>query len=191
MNVTSFGLIAAPNSAVFVATERGVRSQSANEIQQGNEQPNRYPGTSSLTIGPLRLAFNSLNWASSSKQGSLGSWQSRWTIPIGYCAWRLNLTNVDDKNRTLTINQYSGFSINIVSGPQTATWFLKANQQTVAWNDTQPIMFHWDNPVSRSSATSAGSSQKGTNNVYLTIFGTYSDGEEFSQTVPFQAITVT
>ena len=191
LNVASLGLIASPNSMIFAATERGVRSQGANEIQLANENQEKFPDTSTLTIGPLRLSFNSLNWASSSKQGSIGAWQSRWTIPTGYCAWRLNLTNVDDKNRTITINKYSGFSINKVSAPQTQTWFLKATQQIVAWNETQPVTFLWDDPVSRSTSTNAGNEQKGVNNVYLTIFGSYSDGQEYSQTVPFQAITVT
>ena len=191
LNVASLGLIASPNSMIFAATERGVRSQGANEIQLANENQEKFPDTSTLTIGPLRLSFNSLNWASSSKQGTIGAWQPKWIITTGYCAWRLNVTNVDDKNRTLTINQYTGFSINKVSAPSTQTWFLKATQQVVAWNETQPITFLWNDPVSRSAATSAGNEQKGVNNVYLTVFGSYSDGQEFSQTVPFQAITVT
>lgn len=189
VNIASLGLIANPNALLIVATERGIKSRSVFERAIIYGKPPTGIDTSGLSVGPLLLTFDSMSWAACKKNGDLtGGWEQRWTIPTGYCGWKLNLTNIDTEKRSLTINQYSGFTISLVSSPSTTTWFLKASQYTADWNQTIPIIFLWD--TSRTSASNAGSSQKGVNNIFLTIFGNYSDGKTFAQTIPFEAVTI-
>ncbi len=190
-NVASLGLIVdIDGSSKFVAaTERGVRSKGVNELSIQREQLPTGVDTSALTIGPLMLTFNSLGWARVDSAGNVqGDWLETWTIPTGYCAWRLNLTNLDDKNRSLTINQYSGFTTSLVSSPVTTTWYLKATEHTVEWNNTITVTFLWG--PSRTTPVNANSNSRGLNNVFLTLFGKFSDGETYAQTIPFEAITI-
>jgi archaellum component FlaF (FlaF/FlaG flagellin family) len=189
INIASLGLTANPNALLIAATERGIKSRSVFERAIIYGQPPTGIDTSGLSVGPLLLTFDSMSWAPCKKNGDLtGGWELRWTIPTGECSWKLNLTNIDTEKRSLTINQYSGFTVSLVSSPSTTTWYLKTTQYTVDWNQTVPIIFLWD--TSRTSASSAGSEQKGVNNVFLTIFGNYSDGETFAQTIPFEAVTI-
>lgn len=189
LNITNLGLIVDPNAVLVAATERGTKSKGANELLTHREQHPVGVDTSGLTIGPLMLAFNSLNWARVDSRGNvIGQWQETWTIPTGPCSWRLNLTNLDSKNRTLTITQYSGFTTSLVSSPVSTTWYLRATQHVVGWNQTEVVTFLWD--MRRTSPVSAGSNSKGVNNVFLTLFGSFSDGETYAQTIPFEAITI-
>lgn len=191
LDLTSFGLSTEANSVFIAATQRGTKSIGVNEIQlEYGETPGQF-NTTALTIGSLVLTFDSLNWASCNPNGNnLSPWQLTWTIPTGYCAWRVNLTNVDPQERDIFINQYSGFTISLVNSPSTATWYMDNTQQTLSWNQTSSIVFLW-NSVGGNQAQTAGSPQTGVNNVFLTLFGSYSNGEPFAQTIPFEAITVT
>ena len=189
IDMSSLGLTANPNALLIAATERGIKSRSVFERAIIYGQPPTGIDTSGLSIGPLMLTFDSMSWAACKKNGDLISdWEQRWTIPSGdYCAWKLNLTNIDTQKRSLTINQYSGFTISKVSAPSTTTWFLKATQYTVDWNQTIPIIFLWDE--SRTSAPKPLSTD--VHNIFLTIFGNFSDGKTFAQTIPFEAVTIT
>ena len=179
-----------PNSILFAATERGVTSQGVSEIQLRSQLPPGSPDSSTLTIGPLMLAFNSLNWASATMRGTIGTWEQKWTVNSNdYCAWRLTLTNVDDRNRSLTISNLSGFTLSKVGSPSMTTWYIESPQYYAPWNNATTLTFLWNDPFDRNQAAKPNANT-GTNNVFLTIFGTYSDGEQFSETVPFQAITV-
>ena len=192
IDMSSLGLTANPNALLIAATERGIKSRSVFERAIIYGQPPTGIDTSGLSIGPLLLTFDSMSWAPCNKNGALTSgWEQRWTIPTGYCAWKLNLTNIDTEKRSLTINQYSGFTISLVSSPSTTTWFLNASQYTATWGQTVPITFLWDSALSRTTASNAGDSQKGVNNIFLTIFGKYSDGKTFAQTIPFEAVIIT
>ena len=188
IDVASLGLTANPNALLIAATERGIKSRSVFERAIIYGQPPTGIDTSGLSIGPLLLTFDSMSWAACKKNGDLiGDWEQRWTISAGdYCAWRLNLTNIDTEKRSLTINQYSGFTVSLVSSPSTTTWYLKMSQYTVDWNQTLPIVFLWDE--SRTSVPKPLST--GVHNIFLTIFGNYSDGKTFAQTIPFEAVTI-
>ena len=189
LDIAFLGLTVDPDSMFVAATERGTRSKGANELLFEQEQNPTGVDTSGLTIGPLMLTFNSLNWARVDKNGNVqGQWNETWVIPTGLCSWKVNLTNLDTKNRSLTINQNSGFTTSLVSSPVTTTWYLKATQHLLLWNQTQTITFLWD--ASRASPANANSNTKGVNNVFLTLFGNFSDGETYAQTIPFQAITI-
>ena len=192
INMASLGLTASPNALLIAATERGIKSRSVYERAIIYGQPPQGIDTTGLSIGPLLLTFDSMSWASCKKNGELtGDWEQRWTIPAGeYCGWKLNLTNIDTEKRSITINQYSGFTLSRVSSPSTTTWFLNSVQYTADWGQTVSIIFLYKD-TSRTTASSAGSEQKGVNNIFLTIFGEYSDGKTFAQTIPFEAVTVT
>ncbi len=189
INISNLGLTAEPDAVFIATTERGTKSIGVNEIQLKYEETQGQINTTALSIGSLMLTFDSLNWASSNANGnSLGTWTQTWTVPTGYCAWRLNLTNTDDQQRDLTINQYSGFAISLVNSPKTTTWYLNNVQQTIKFNQTASVTFLWD--VSLAQAQYASSNQIGINNVFLTLFGNYSDGKPLAQTIPFEAITL-
>ena len=174
----------------FAATENGVKSKGVNELQFEYDEPPSGLDTSGLSVGPLLLTFDSLSWSSCDKKAKVfDGWQQIYTIPTGgYSGWRVDLTNIDTENRSLTINRYSGFTLSKVGSPSTTTWYLKDAQVIVGWNQTMPIVFVWDS--SYSAAQSVSASQKGVNNVFLTIMGEYEDGEPFAQTIPFEAVTV-
>jgi hypothetical protein len=119
----------------------------------------------------------------------VGDWNQTWRIPTGTCGWRLKLTNVDTQQRNITINKYSGFSLSRVGSPSTTTWYIKDLQQNVNFNQSCFITYLWN--YDRTLPVSAGSNQQGTNNLFLTFFGNYSDGSSLAQTIPFEAIIVT
>jgi hypothetical protein len=193
IDITSFGLTVNSKALLVAATERGVKSKGVNEISLIYGEPPTGVDTSGLSVGPLLLAFDSMKWAECNANGKLlSAWESTSIIPAGKsCAWQLNLTNVDTENRSLSINLYSGFTTSKVSSPSTTTWYLNATQYTVDWNTTAPVVFMWNDFFdSKPSAQKPTSSQKGINNIFLTVFGNYSDGKTFAQTIPFEALTI-
>jgi hypothetical protein len=190
IDLTSFALTAQENDLFTAATERGTKSKAVNEIALNIRNYNDYTNSSALSIGPLVLTFDSLNWVPVDASGNMiGSWTQTWTIPTGTCSWRLKLTNIDTQERNITINGYSGFSLSRVGSPSTTTWYLKDLQQTANFNQSTYITFLWGS--TRTLPVSAGSNQQGANNVFLTFFGNYSDGSGLAQTIPFEAIIVT
>lgn len=190
IDVSDYGLTVNPKALLVAATERGVKSKGVNEMSLVYGEPPTGVDTSGLSVGPLLMTFDSLSWASCKPNGDLlTDWQQIWTISTGTCAWQLNLTNVDTDNRSLSLNKYSGFTISKVDLPQATTWYLKVPQYTVQWNQTVQVVFIWDNILSARAQT-ALARQRGINNIFLTVFGNYSDGKTFAQTIPFEALTV-
>jgi hypothetical protein len=190
IDVSGYGLTVNPKALLVAATERGVKSKGVNEMSLVYGEPPTGVDTSGLSVGPLLMAFDSMSWASCKPNGDLlTGWQQIWTIPTGTCAWQLNLTNVDTENRSLSVNKYSGFTLSKIDLPQTTTWYLKVPQYTVGWNQTIQVIFVWDNILSAKAQT-VNARQKGINNIFLTVFGNYSDGKTFAQTIPFEALTV-
>jgi hypothetical protein len=191
INVTSLGLTVDPNIALIAATQRGTRSMEINEIElEYGSLPADFD-TSQLSIGPIMLDFNSINYTKTDKNGNpTGSWPG-WPVPSNtYCKWTLNVTNVDPEKRDLVIDKNTGLTLSKVGGPQATTWYLSTNQQTLAWNKTSTITFLWDVPGGNSAAR-AGSNQAGENNIFLTFFGNYTGvGVKFAQTIPFEAVAV-
>lgn len=190
INTISLDLTPEPNAILIAATERGTKSIGVNEIALTFGDLPTNLNTSQLTIGPLLLTFTSLQWTANFDKDGNPIWPpsaNGWTIPAntGYCAWRLNVTDVDPDKRSLSITQYSGFTISKAGGTQATTWYLNIPQQTLNWNVTTSITFLG----SKSGGTL--NQQKGVNNVFLTFFGKYSNGYTFAQTIPFEAITVT
>jgi hypothetical protein len=192
INTTSLGLMPDPNAMLIATTERGTKSTRVNEIALAYGQPPTNLDTSQLTVGPVMLRFNSLSYIETDQYGNpQGTWQHYWTVPHGVsCAWSISVTDVDPKNRSLTIIQYTGFTASRVDGPQATTWYLNATQQTLMWNQTSSIIFLWSRPGGN-SATKIAANQVGVNNIFLTLFGNYQDGTSFAQTIPFEAITIT
>ena len=190
INIAHLGLTPDPNATLIAATQRGVRSQEINEIELEYGEPPTGSDTSQLSIGPLMLYFDSINYTKTDVNGNpTGSWPG-YPIPQGiYCAWEVNVTNIDPEKRDLIINQYTGLTLQIVGGPSTLTWFLKANQQSMAWNTTASIIFLWSTPAG-DAAEKVQASNKGQNNIFLTFFGEFSDGKRLAQTIPFEAVTV-
>ncbi len=71
LNIKNLGLIAESDSKFFVATQRGVKSMEINEIQINYHEYLEYTNSSALSIGPLLLTFDSLNWAPCNDNGTL------------------------------------------------------------------------------------------------------------------------
>jgi hypothetical protein len=190
IDLTSLNL-PATNAKLIVATERGVKSQGINLANTSSLVSQLNYDSSLFRIGPLMLVFTSLDWTSTFIGNNPSPpWQSGWIVPSGQkIAWRVNVTDVDPQGRDLTLNQYSGFTINKYDGTQTTTWYLKPNSITLNWNQSAIIMFMGDSPGSNSA--SKITSGTGVNNAFLTLFGTYGDGKTFAQTIPFESITVT
>lgn len=190
INLGTLNLNASTDTTLIAATERGVRSQEINEIVlEYGELPTNVD-TSQLSIGPLTLYFDSINYTQTDTVGNpIGSW-SGYPVPTGIsCSWEVNVTNIDPEKRDLTIDQYTGLTLQIVGGPQTLTWFLKPSTQTIAWNTTAKITFLWSAPGG-TVATVVSPRNKGQNNIFLTFFGVFSDGIRLAQTIPFEAVEV-
>ncbi len=194
MNLTSLGLTPDPSAVLIAATERGTRSQGINEISLIFGKPPTDLNTSQLTIGPLMLSFNSLQYTQSFDRNGNPTppWVNGWVISKGTtCAWRLNVTNVDPEKRDITINQFSGFTISNVGGTQAVTWYLYNAPQTLIWNQAATTVFLGESPGDPDPAKVSGPAGIHPYNVFLTFIGNYTGGNTFAQTIPFEAITVT
>ncbi len=191
IDITSLALPS--DTTLIAATERGVKSVGVNRPTLGFGSPLSNYDTSQFSIGPLMLSFTSLSWTSNfdGSNNPLAPWHPGWTAPSNTkIAWRIDVRDVDTKNRDLTLNKFSGYTINKFDNPQTTTWYINQNTVTLNWNQTTSLYFIWDLPLSNSIAKPSPGNT-GVNNAFLTLFGDFQGGETFAQTIPFESITVT
>ncbi len=182
------------NATIIAATERGVKSIGVNRATINFAASDSNYDPSQFSIGPLMLTFTTLSWTSNfdGSNNPLPPFQPGWTVPASSkVAWRIDLRDVDTQHRGLTLNQFSGYTINRFDGPSTSTWYLSQNSVTLNWNQSTNIYLMWDSPTSHKTIVSPGSANRGVNNAFLTLFGTFTDGQTFAQTIPFESITVT
>jgi hypothetical protein len=174
-----------PNDCLTVATARGVKS-----VQL---VANLFPAeisyqTVDTNYGPLRLNFTQFFYETTNKNGNpTGTWMPGAIIPssVTYCAWNITVTNID--TRAITINQYSSLDL-VPNEPGAQTpWYLKNTSQTISANQTVNIIYVWDGPQG-SFAQKFGAFT--TAKVFMTFYGSFSDGLSYGQTIPFEAIHI-
>lgn len=186
------------DTKLIAATERGTLSLAINELELKFDEPLDYD-PSQYSIGPLMLNFTTLNYT---KTNSAGVIQTPWpgwplTSETKYCGWTIAITNLDTQNRSITLNQFTGFTVSVVGGPQTATWYLEPDKsnpltltQEIPHNESRTILYLYDQAKNDKKNTVQEVPSPDTYNIFLTFFGTYEDGSPFSQTVPFEAIRI-
>jgi hypothetical protein len=173
------------NDRLTVATSRGVKS-----VQL---VANLFPGeisfqTSDTNYGPLRLNFTQFFYQTTDKNGNpTGTWMPGAVIPssVTYCAWNITVTNID--TRAITINRYSSLDLVSNGGGAQIPWYLKNTSQTISANQTVNIIFVWDGPQSNSGQKFSSFT---TAKVFMTFYGSFSDGLPYGQTIPFEAIRI-
>ena len=179
------------DAKIVAATQRGTRSIDIPPPIEYQEPPP--PDTNKFYMGPILLKFDEF-WYQSFETNfdPSGDWAEGWTVSAdGYCAWKIGLTNIGDKN--ITINQYSCFSTFPSGSTDYRSWFLwtedGTNTVTLTINQTVNLYFV------RSSPSSTGNVKIYSNEqicmVFLTFYGTYENNGPYAQTIPFEAaITV-
>ena len=179
------------DAKIVATTQRGTRSVDIPSPIEYQEPPP--PDTNKFYMGPVLLKFDEFWYQSfDTNFDPSGDWEEGWTVSAdGYCAWKLGLTNIGDKN--ITMNQYSCFSTFPSGSTDYRSWFLwtedGSNTVTLAINQTVNLYFV------RSAPSSSGHVKIYSNDqicmVFLTFYGTYENNGPYAQTIPFEAaITV-
>lgn len=180
-------------ASIVATTQRGTRSTDTPPPIEYQEPPP--PDTNEFYMGPLLLQFDSFFYKTFTGSFSKdGGWYDGWVVhsnPSEYCAWKIGITNVGDKN--ITLNSYSCFSTFPSGSTDYRSWFLwtpdGTNLADLPINQTVNLFFV------RSSPGSSGYVKLYSNEqicmVFLTFYGTYQDNGPYAQTIPFEAaITV-
>ena len=181
------------DARVIATTERGTRSIDLPPAIEFKEPPP--PDTNEFYMGPLLLQFD--NFFYQTFTGTFdenGIWEDGWIVesePGEYCAWKIGITNIGDKN--ITINEYSSFTTFPSGSSDYRSWFLWTSDGSdlvdLPINQTVSLYFV------RSAPDSDGYLKIYSNEqicmVFLTFFGIYEHGGPYAQTIPFEAaITV-
>jgi hypothetical protein len=178
---------------IVATTQRGTRSIDVPPPIDHEEPPP--PDTNEFYMGSLLLQFD--NFFYKTFTGSFieeEGWDDGWVVqsnPSRYCAWKIGITNIGDKD--ITLNSYSCFSTFPSGSTDYRSWFLWTsdgnNLVDLHINQTVSLFFV------RSSPGSSGYVKLYSNEqicmVFLTFYGTYQDDWPYAQTIPFEAaITV-
>jgi len=177
------------DAKIVAATQRGTRSTDIPPPIEYQEPPP--PDTNEFYMGPLLLKFDEFWYQNfTGTFNPEGDWDEGWVVssdPGDYCAWKIGLTNIGDKN--ITINGYSCFSTFPSGSSDYRSWFL--------WNETSPstVQLPINETVTmffvRASPESSGLVKIYSNNqicmVFLTFYGVYENGRPYAQTIPFEA----
>ena len=184
---------------IIAATERGTKSFDTFSSTLPTPNPS-FPPTD-LVIGPLILKFKDFQYQETNN-GVINptAWKYGWDIPAGIkCAWKIKITNVDEKD--ITLSRYSGLTPVANEMSSSRTWYLEPTDSSTltqllpAGQDSE-IVFIWDAPKSGSSNTPTrfySTGQVCTSGIFLTWYGVYHelDGETltpYAQTIPFEAV---
>jgi len=192
------------NAKIMAATERGVKTGVPEGLFVfGPTNPPEYE-PSRFYIGPLMLQFNAFWYRKTTEDGVLDPnypWTPGWSMPhhFGYCAWKVSVMNVDDRN--ITINRYSSFNAVPVDSPSNElSWYLEPTDQTnytqfIASNQTVDIVYIWSDPKmfpeeGENRATKMTLPECRCM-VFLTFFGWFHEHDgtmtPYAQTIPFEA----
>jgi len=188
-----------PAAKLTVATERGTKSSEYEGIlKQGGEPPPYEAGR--FYLGPLMLDFNKFYYTNATKEGSYDpwSWQPGWEIEVGRgpIVWNITVKNIDD--RSITINQFSGFCLVPNDEPDNRRcWYLEpppaSFTKLIMPNETVHLIYIWNKP--KSVSTNFAQSIYSTacrNKVFLTFFGFFHEHDgttkPYGQTIPFEAV---
>jgi hypothetical protein len=180
-----------PTSIITVTTANGVKGVVLESSFMGPPQSTPPP---EVSFGPLKLTYEDFKYNDTSSQ--LG-WVDGWSVPRGTTlVWRIEVTNVDDKERTIDLTQFSCLTLVSNDGGGQSPWYLKEitkngnpHSLSIAPGETVNILYQWKDPQS-------GNTQNIPNNVgryrvFLTFFGYFNDQgtlQPYGQTIPFEGV---
>ena len=185
------------DSSIVAVTERGTLSKEY-FIQNWEKTIYRYD-TENLTIGPLRLRFESFEFSSyNTTTRNWGPWAPGWNPPLNaYLSWRVRVTNIGDKS--IILNNRTALSLFRADNPKSEkTWYINATAPSLTEelqiNQAKNIFFTLKNPagdITSDWLTITGGEGVSTM-VFLTFFGqiVLTDGTKipYGQTIPFEAV---
>ena len=177
-----------PEAKIIAATERGVKTMDYEPLLPNPEEPPPLYDPKKLYAGPLMLTFDAFYYQDL-KNGFNpdGTWLHGGSIPIKTtCAWKISVTNIGDRDITLT---KTSSITTITNGPSSVkTWFLDSSSEDLIVNEASDIIFIWDNPDDQNTFVKIYD-QQGSCMIFLTFFGYYHDQDQtpYAQTIPFEA----
>lgn len=169
---------------VIVSTETGVK---AVELTQPTPKPTPgpTPDPDKLTYGSLMLRFSGFMYRDIKDPPT--ACHPGWDAPAKIsCEWRVTVTNVGDRDLTLT--QTSSFTVKGDSSSAIKKWTLTAAPVDLLKKDTteHPVVVTFTNPSENLFASGT------TCTTFLTFFGNFKDdGTSYAQTIPFEAFAIT
>jgi len=193
---------------IIAATQRGTKSMDSSQSTKPTE-PQTYPPTD-LVIGPLILRFKEFQYQKTTGPIDPLAWKAGWAVPANIpCAWRIVITNIDE--RDITLSRYSGLSPVPNDFASQTTWFLEPTDsdltRTLPAGEDSEIILMWSAPKNPSPLPNTvatippGGGKTSTCAIFLTFFGVYHEIDEFgektgeltpyAQTIPFEAVVVT
>jgi hypothetical protein len=189
-----------PTSKIAVATERGIKAVEYEwKLKTGalDEPPSE---TERFHFGPLLLNFDKFYYTECDASGNYDpySWKPGWSVEggIGSIVWNITVTNIDDRN--ITITQYSCLTLVPNDGPNVQKPFYMeppgGNTMRIDSNQTVSIIYIWDTPRTTQTNTQSIYNQNCRNKVFLTFFGVFHEHDgttkPYGQTIPFEAVLV-
>ena len=185
-----------PTSTITVATDRGVRSIIEEDDLVENYQT---PINNEFYFGPLKLDyehfyFHEVSGGDYNPDILLPGWNPNASTTL---VWRINVTNVDTRDITLT--KYSCLTLMDNAGGSQLPWYIEriehsdeSNSSQILSQETVSIFYRWDNPTAQKDQSVF--SKEAQCRVFLTFFGTFdlSDNKKipYGQTIPFQAVLI-
>ncbi len=175
------------SSCISLATSRGTKTI---ELERNFQNLTSSGYTPVITnYGPLRLNFSLFYYRETTQGGNpIASWQngSSLSSTVSYCEWNITVTNID--RRDITLNQYSSLTLVTNLGGGQFPWYIDNPSQLIRSNQTLNIVYIWETPLPCNKAEGFQGFSGVTSKVFLTFFGTFSDGSTYAQTIPFEAI---
>ena len=185
------------DSSIVVVTERGTLSKEY-FVQSWEKTIYRYD-TENLTIGPLRLRFESFEFSQyNTTTKNWDQWTPGWNPPLNtYLSWRVRVTNIGDTN--IILNNRTALSLFRADNPKSErSWYINATEPSLTEElqvgQAKNIFFLLNRPAgdkTKDWLTITGGEGVSTM-VFLTFFGQIilPDGKTnpYGQTIPFEAV---
>ncbi len=185
------------DSSIVVVTERGTLSKEY-FVQSWEKTIYRYD-TENLTIGPLRLRFESFEFSQyNTTTKNWDQWTPGWNPPLNtYLSWRVRVTNIGDTN--IILNNRTALSLFRADNPKSErSWYINATEPSLTEElqvgQAKNIFFLLNRPEgdkTKDWLIITGGEGVSTM-VFLTFFGQIilPDGKTipYGQTIPFEAV---
>ena len=185
------------DSSIVVVTERGTLSKEY-FVQSWEKTIYRYD-TENLTIGPLRLRFESFEFSQyNTTTKNWDQWTPGWNPPLNtYLSWRVRVTNIGETN--IILNNRTALSLFRADNPKSErSWYINATEPSLTEelqvSQAKNIFFLLNRPAgdkTKDWLTITGGEGVSTM-VFLTFFGQIilPDGttNPYGQTIPFEAV---
>ena len=185
------------DSSIIVVTQRGTLSKEY-FVQSWEKTIYRYD-TENLTIGPLRLRFESFEFSQyNTTTKSWDQWTPGWNPPLNtQLSWRVRVTNIGDTN--IFLNNRTALSLFRADNPKSErSWYINATEPSLTEelqvDQAKNIFFLLNRPAgdkTKDWQTITGGEGVSTM-VFLTFFGqiVLPDGSmnPYGQTIPFEAV---